>query len=138
MKTRQLNESLGTQPTLTFGCEPPKEIIGPIKPRSVQYGVQHTPSQYGTRIDTVLFTNFNKYRSDLPPWQNLTEIVAANQHNGNRYYATLREIKQCSISITGDLKTVTIVAKTVVGGLEQLSIIDRRKMGDGYQGERLQ
>jgi len=135
MDYTQLRESVGTNPSLTFGCSPPDEIVGPIKPQSVQYGVTNTTMfEYGS---SALFMNFNKYRRDLPPWQHVREIVVANERNGNKYYATLRDIEHCSVQITGDLKTITLAAKTIVGGLEQLSIIDRSKMGDGYQGEKL-
>lgn len=139
MEYRQLKKSVGTQPTLTFGCTSPNEIIGPLKPRSIQYGVQHRPVgyRYGTEMDTALFINFDAHRTDLPPWERVREIVAANQRDGKQYYVSLHDIGQCTTRVTGDLKTVTVVAETVVGGLERLSIIDRSKMGDGYQGEKL-
>jgi len=137
MDYRQLKQSVGTEPTLLFGCSPPDETIGPIKPKSIQYGVQHTPVGYrlGTKMEAALFLNFNTYRTDLPPWEKVREIVLANETDGQKYCATLTDIGDCSMATTGDLKTVSVVAGTIVGGLEQLSIIDRSNVGRGFQGD---
>jgi len=120
-------EQLGEEPTATFGCRNPPEIVGPIKPRNVQYGVNYgnfTP----LRTHPSLFLNFNKYRPDLPPWRNVVEVVLASQTEDGVFEATFIDTDHLATSTTGDLKTVNLVADTVAEGVEPAAIIERREV----------
>lgn len=122
-----LYQQLGSEPTVTFGCVDPPEIVGPLKPSSVQYGVTFRndrdvgPDMFlsASQSPTVWF-NFNKYRPDLPPWHSVVEFVIASTDT----MVTFIDVEAVGTDITGDLKTVNVVADEVYEGTEQAAIIE--------------
>lgn len=128
MELQDYFEKLGDEPTVTFGCRNPPEIVGPLRPRNVQYGVNYgnfTP----LRTHPSLFLNFNKYRPDLPPWRNVVEVVlASHTDSGEVFEATFIDTDHLATSITGDLKTVNLVTNTVAEGVEAAAIIERSEV----------
>jgi hypothetical protein len=109
--------------TATFGCAPPEEIVGPLKPEGVYYGqafgydedieefVLHHP------IPLITFT-FNKYRPDLPPWEQVREFVLASQDDGGVVEATFIDPSLRGVNTTGPLKTVELHAEGPGEGVE--------------------
>jgi hypothetical protein len=74
MDYHQTIRALGpTDVSATFGCAPPQEVVGPLVPKSIHYGVAY-PSDPDNgevlinRTVPLLHFDFNKYRPDLPPW----------------------------------------------------------------------
>ena len=144
MQTYEVIDELGskptlTKPTLTFGVEPPKEIVGPLNPKMVQYGVSYD-REYGAPILTpmpTIYCNFNKFRSDLPPWNTLSEVVLASKVDGGVLEAVLSETEVSEIQITADLKTVTIVGQSLDVGLDNADVVERDRVyddsGTGYR-----
>jgi hypothetical protein len=129
MELRDYYKRLGREPTVTFGCANPPEIVGPVKPREVQYGVNYgnfTP----LRTHPSLFLNFNKYRPDLPPWHNVVEAVLASKTDDGVFEATFIDTDHLATSTTGDLKTVNLVADTVAEGVESAAIIERSEVAE--------
>jgi len=139
MDTYELYDTLGADPTLTFGVGPPKEIVGPLNPRNVQYGINWddiASPQSGAH--PLVHCNFNKYRSDLPPWNTLKEVViAATVDGGGVLEAVVSETEVSEIQITGDLKTVTIAGTSIDVGLDNASIVERNRVEDNGTGYRL-
>jgi hypothetical protein len=125
-------ERLGRTPTVTFGVrthewlDSTEEIVGPLNPKHVQYGTAWT----GTHSKPTVFLNFNKYRSDLPPWDNVEEFVlAAHDDDGEVVeYAFEGLVHHLGTKVTGDLKTVNIAAMYCWDDFELLDIIDRESV----------
>ena len=115
-------EQLGSEPTVAFGCTPPDETVGPIQPTSVQYGIRYEVSNC-----PLVHLNFNKYRNNLPPWRNVVEMVAASEDDGGVYEATWLGVTHVETKITGDLKTVTLVAKHLINSFD-VGVIERDKV----------
>lgn len=121
--------------TATFGVAPPHEIVGPLKPRSVHYGVAYGTDPERDMVMTdfaipLLHFDFNKYRPDLPPWDNVREIslasfVESGEPASGTIIASFIEPDLYGIRTTGDLKTVTLAAEGPMHGLDDLVIIDR-------------
>lgn len=122
--------------TATFGVAPPAEVVGPLKPSSVYYGqafgydedANTVLPQY--TIPTITF-EFNKYRSDLPPWHTLKEFVLASEHAGTVAEYTFIEAHHRSTDVTGDLKTVTVSGEGPITGVEG-AVIDRDVIAEGH------
>jgi hypothetical protein len=129
---RDAFERLGREPTVTFGVvthellENDEEIVGPLNPKHVQYGTAWT----GTHSKPTVFLNFNKYRSDLPPWDNVEEFVLAARDDDGEVveYAFKGLVHHLGTKVTGDLKTVNIAAMYCWNSLEHLDIIDRKSV----------
>jgi hypothetical protein len=126
-------EVLGNEPTATFGVvthegiDTVSEIVGPLKPRAVYYG--HIWTETG--VKPLVFLNFNKYRSDLPPWRDVNEFVLAAEDDGRAAEFAFRGlVTQQGIDITGDLKTVSLACEYVWNGIEQCSVVDRREVAE--------
>lgn len=142
MDLQQTFERLGGEPTATFGCVNPPEIVGPLKPRSVQYGITYGNDDQGDvflgRPFPTVWLNFNKYRPDLPPWRSVVEFVLASQDDGgNVFEAMFIDTSAAGTDITGDLKTVNVLADSIAHGVDAAAVIDRdevaekRDMGTG-------
>jgi len=123
-------EALGNGPTAAFGVvaggiDMTAEVVGPLKPRHVYYGHVWTESGLRPRV----FFNFNKYRSDLPPWRDVTEFVLASQVDGEvREYSFTDLVSEQGVQITGDLKTVSLSCEYVYDGIEQCDTISREEV----------
>lgn len=124
-------ERLGNEPTATFGVvtteilDNTEEIVGPLRPRTTYYGHVWTPG----RVKPLVFLNFNKYRSDLPPWDNVTEFVLAAEDDGEVAEYTFNGlVEPQGINITGDLKTVSLACEYVWTGVERCDTIDRQQV----------
>lgn len=120
--------------TATFGVAPPGEIVGPLRPRSVYYGLafgyDERNEQFVTGDPIPLITfNFNKYRPDLPPWGQVREFVLAGLDGTDVVEATFIEPGLRSITTTGDLKTVTLTAEGPAGGVDG-AIIERDEVAE--------
>lgn len=102
---------VGTEPTATFGCKPPEEVVGPLRPKSVQYG------RYG-RGPTMVHIHVNKYRPDLPPWYTLQEMVLVGAVKGTANAMTFDVRERIKTEITGALKTVTLSIRDVTRGVD--------------------
>lgn len=110
---------LGTKNvTATFGCAPPQEVVGPIKPKAIHYGVAYPSDPDNGNVLTnraipLLHMDFNKYRPDLPPWRNVREIVLASRVEGKSkpIVASFIDPSTYGIQTTANLKTVTIAAE---------------------------
>lgn len=135
MDYTDLMEQFGTKDvTATFGIAPPAEIVGPLKPKAIHYGIA-----YGSDPDTgdvftnytvpLLFFEFNKYRPDLPPWRNVKEIVlAALDDDGGVTEASFIEPHYRATKTTGALKTVEVSAEGPGEFRDDLAIIDRSEV----------
>jgi len=103
--------------TATFGVVNPPEIVGPLNPESVYYGKAYGYDERDEQVRTdfsvpLLFFEFNKYRSDLPPWHDLEEVVlAAYDDHGDIVEYTFHEAFHRATQVTGDLKTVSVTAE---------------------------
>lgn len=124
--------------TATFGIAPPQEIVGPLNPLKVHYGVAYGTDPERDLVMTgytvpLLHFDFNKYRPDLPPWHQVHEIVLASyRDDGSQVVAHFIQPDLYGIRTTGDLKTVTLAAEGPGSGVEGLAIIDR----DGVEDKR--
>lgn len=121
-------EEIGREPTVTFGLSTIEgindatEVVGPLKPKHVQHGHLQTK----THTKPLVFFNFNKYRSDLPPWRDVWEFVLAGQTDeGPSLYTFEGLVQPRGTQITADLKTVTLSAMYAWEGVEQCDIIDK-------------
>lgn len=109
--------------TVTFGVAPPEEVVGPIKPQNVYYGHAFGYDEYANEfipnrpIPLILF-EFNKYRSDLPPWEKTREFVLAATNDGERVAATFIEPHYRASRTTGTLKTVEVSAEGPIEGVD--------------------
>jgi len=132
----ELYNTLGSHPTLTFGVEPPQEIVGPLNPKSVQYGISNTDDLLQSKSRPIVHCNFNKYRSDLPPWNTLSEVVIASTVDGGVLEVVISESEVSTTKITGDLKSVSIVGESMDVGLDNASVVERERVyddsGTGY------
>lgn len=128
--------------TATFGSAPPPEIVGPLNPESVYYGKAFGYDEREERVTTefalpLLFFEFNKYRSDLPPWDNVREVVLASYDDtGDVVEYTFVETFHRATQVTGDLKTVSLTADGPyegVGGaiIERDEVAEKRDMETG-------
>jgi len=109
--------------SVTFGLSNPIEIVGPLKPKSVYYGKvfgydKSAGQVHMGRAWPMIMFSFNKYRSDLPPWESVREMVLASMNNGHSIEASFIETNVRSIDTTGDLKTVEIVAEGPSEGVD--------------------
>jgi hypothetical protein len=121
--------------SVTFGIAPPAEIVGPLNPKSVYYGYAFGYDERNDRFVTaspqplVTFA-FNKYRSDLPPWEKVREFVlASHDDNGRVVEATFIEPGLRGINTTGDLKTVELGAEGPAYGVDG-AIIERDEVAE--------
>lgn len=127
---------LSSEPTITFGVMScgNAEIVGPMNPKSVHYGIL-----YGSDPDTkqtmlkhdfpLVHLDWNKYRSDLPPWDGVVEFVLADNHRGEVVEYTLPNVSVQSVATTGNLKTVTLSADGIWSGVDG-TIIDRDEVAE--------
>lgn len=118
-----LREYLGGEPTATFGTAL-DEIIQ-VKPNTVQYGVGNYSHEVRdnvavARSGPLVLMNFSKYHSGLPPWESVVEFVLASEHGA----ALFMDPKDIDVSITGDLKSVTIIAADVALDTVDGAIVD--------------
>lgn len=132
--------------TATFGVRagPSWEIVGPLNPETTYYALSYG---YDERKESFLtdFTvpiihfNFNKYRSDLPPWDNVDEFVLASTCDGDVVEYTFVESHFVGSVVTGDLKTIQISAEGPITGvdggiIEKDGVAEKREMGQ-YSGD---
>lgn len=109
--------------TATFGCAPPEEIVGPLKPEAVYYGQAFGYDENESRVAPeynipLIMFEFNKYRPDLPPWGNVREFVLASLYDGQVEEYTFIEPHHRSTAVTGPLKTVSVTAERPAEGVE--------------------
>lgn len=144
VQPREAFSKLTSSPTVTFGIaskQHPAEIVGPMNPRSVHYGVTYAsdPNTDATLINSAfptVFIDFNKYRPDLPPWQAVREIVLADRDFGDVIEYTLVNTQHRTTDTTGNLKTVSLSADGVWDGvdggiIEKDEVAEQRGMGTG-------
>lgn len=121
--------------TATFGVGPPAEIVGPLNPKAVYYGKCFGYDERDERVTTeyaipLLFLEFNKYRSDLPPWQNLEEVVLATyDDNGDVVEYTFHDAFHRATQVTGDVKTVSVSAEGPSEGVDGL-VVERDEVAE--------
>jgi hypothetical protein len=134
MRYETVIEKLGRDNvTATFGVVNPPEIVGPLNPESVYYGKAFGYDELEGRVATdfaipLLFFEFNKYRSDLPPWQKLEEVVLASHNDsGDVIEYTFVDTLHRATQVTGDLKTVSVTAEGPFSGVEG-AIIERSEV----------
>lgn len=130
MRFETVFRELGDHPTATFGIASyGGEVVGPLNPESVDYGTVSDASLASTR--PLVHLHFNKYRPDLPPWRDVVEFVLATRtDDGQVLEGLFIDTSLHDIRITGDLKTVDLVADTILDGVENAAVIDR---SDGVQ-----
>lgn len=115
--------------TLTFGIEAlyGTEIVGPMKPRSVHFGkVFGSDSESGSFTEgnqllatfPLIHMDWNKYRPDLPPWNEVEEFVIADTYEGDVVEYVWVDTNTMGIATTGDLKTVSMHAASIHEGNE--------------------
>lgn len=107
------------------------EVVGPMVPKAVQFGTWSSVSSIavqpgpidGWTIDArpMLTLNFNKYRPDLPPWQQTVEIALATREDSALGFVATH----LGEAISGRLKTVHMGLSGVSWGLDDGNIISR-------------
>lgn len=131
--------NLSSEPTLTFGCRG-GEIVGPLNPHAVHYGTVFgaDPETRETLIQhpfPMLHIAFNKYRPDLPPWDDVVEIVVADTTDGGSIVEyILTEIDLYSVSTIGKAKMVTVSAGGIGSGSSG-AVIDKRAVRDSSSND---
>lgn len=119
-------ERLGSDDiTATFGIAPPAEIVGPMNPENVYYGVAYG-SDDGSVMTSyripLIFFEFNKYRPDLPPWNKVKEFVLATEDGGEIIEYTFVESHFRTTTTTGRMKTVHLSAEGPMEGVEGIIV----------------
>lgn len=111
-------EDIGREPTCTFGVRraTDSEVVGPIKPKNVQYGFWvpvSTVTADGSVTPMPLLTlNFNKYHSSLPNWHGVIEVFLASETG----HAMTKVYRALDVAISGKLKTVQLGLSAVFRG----------------------
>lgn len=121
MDNLDLLETLGERPAMLFGCSPPAEVVGPLKPDSCVYGVMAEMREYNSYVERpIVHINVEDHDRGLPPWQFVLESVFTSK-DGNT--VTFINMRHEDTRRTNDLKTVTMSAEKVVEGETQTAII---------------
>lgn len=98
------------------------ETVGPISPDSVYYGTcfgyDDDRGQVYSQPFPMVTLAFNKYRSDLPPWENLIDVTLASYHDGEDVFWTLQNADHRATNVTGKLKTVDVIADDIAQGVD--------------------
>jgi hypothetical protein len=119
--------------TATFGVAPPAEIVQ-LNPRSVYYGQVFGYDESAGRVAPeyaipLIMFEFNKYRPDLPPWENVREFVLAAMDDGEVVEYTFIEPHHRSTAVTGGIKTVSLTAEGPSEGVDG-AIIERAEVAE--------
>lgn len=136
MRYERAIEELGRDDvTATFAVSPPQEIVGPLNVSDVFYGKswgypsRSSHAALGSPIPMVTLA-FNKYRSDLPPWDRLFEFVLASEYRGVVRTYSFIDANVRSINTTGELKTVDIHAEFGGQGIDACAFITRDRVAE--------
>lgn len=116
-----LLEELGAEPAILFGCEPPEEVVGPLRPKSCVYGVMTEMRGKNHYIERPV-VNINVPNTDhgLPPWPLVREALFESQDGKTMTFIDMRHEGNQQ---TNDLKTVTLSAEHVIEGTSTTDII---------------